>query len=396
VQTSDFHYELPPDLIAQHPAQRRDESRLLVLQRSSGEIAHRRFPDLLHYLRAGEVLILNNSKVIPARLRGSNARTGGEFELLLVEENDSNDWWAMIRPGKRARVGTKINLHDLNGASTGITAIVLAVNEEGHRRIQFTGTKDILDNLPRLGEIPLPPYIKRSSRADLAEDLERYQTIYAQPRGSVAAPTAGLHFTPELLERIRAIGVRICYVTLHVGLATFAPVKTDHIEQHVMHEERYQIPADTAAAINEAKSNGRRVVAVGTTSARVLESQAKANEIASSEEATFSSPFPLNGEKAGVRGKTLPVSSNLEGSVNSTIIPGSGKTKIFIYPPYQFRIVDALLTNFHLPSSTLLMLVSAFASPGKTRGRDLVLSAYREAIRVRYRFFSYGDAMFVE
>jgi S-adenosylmethionine:tRNA ribosyltransferase-isomerase len=357
VRTSEFEYQLPAELIAQHPTPRRDDSRLLVVQRNSGQVSHRRFPDLLEYLRNGDLVVLNNSKVIPARLRGLNARSGGEFELLLLEENSTNDWWAMMRPGKRARLDTKINLRDHSGATGNISGTVIDTNEEGHRRLKFSGTPNILEELPRLGEIPLPPYIKRESQTEWAQDTERYQTIYAEPRGSVAAPTAGLHFTPELLERIRAGGIRVCSVTLHVGLGTFAPVKTERLEQHVMHSERYEIPPDTAVAINEAKLKGHRVIAVGTTSLRVLESAPRA-------------------EKG--------------------ILPGAGTTNLFIHPPYQFKVVDALLTNFHLPCSTLLVLVGAFAAPGETRGRDVVLSAYREAIRERYRFFSYGDAMFLE
>jgi S-adenosylmethionine:tRNA ribosyltransferase-isomerase len=352
VRTSDFDFALPPELIAQHPASRRDQSRLLVLERSSGNILHRTFPDLLAYLRGGDVLVLNDSKVIPARLRGVNARTGGKFELLLLHQNAVNEFWAMIKPGKRAHIDTEINLYSGPDTLTGITATVLAKNDEGHVRVKFSGTPDIRDDLDRIGEIPLPPYIERSTQ--LPEDRERYQTVYAQARGSVAAPTAGLHFTPDLLERIKALGVRVCYVTLHVGLGTFAPVKAEDLADHRMHEEAYEIPAETAATINEAKDTKQRVIAVGTTSVRVLESAA---------------------------------------TKSNRIVAGSGATNIFIYPPCEFRIVDALLTNFHLPRSTLIMLVSAFAAPGETRGRELVLGAYRQAVRERYRFFSYGDAM---
>src|SRR4051812_34279305 len=271
VRTSEFHFELPPELLAQSPAPCRDQSRLLVVQRATGELSHRRFPELLDYLRPGDVLVLNNSKVIPARLRGVNACTGGEFELLLLEENAVNDWWAMMRPGKRARIDTKINITDRAGAPANIVATVIDTNEEGHRRLQFSGSANLLDDLPRLGEIPLPHYIKREKGSESGNDSLRYQTVYAQPRGSVAAPTAGLHFTEELLECIRSLGVRVCEVTLHVGAGTFTPVKADRIEEHVMHAERYDIPLATAATINEAKSRGDRVIAVGTTSLRVLE-----------------------------------------------------------------------------------------------------------------------------
>jgi S-adenosylmethionine:tRNA ribosyltransferase-isomerase len=356
MRTADFHYDLPPELIAQHPASKRDESRLLVLHRDTFRVEHKKFLDVLHFLRAGDVLVLNNSRVLPARLRGVNARTGGKFELLLLEENAGNDWWGMLRPGKNARIGTKINLHDTNDQQYEISATVAEVNNEGHRRLNFSGTKNIRDELDRLGEIPLPPYIRRDGQ--LPEDKERYQTVFAKAVGSVAAPTAGLHFTPEILEKIRARGVKICFVTLHVGLGTFAPVKTETLDAHKMHEERFEIGEETVRAVNEAKNLGHRVIAIGTTTVRVLESVAA-----------------QNGGKLNVH---------------------NGKTRIFIYPPFRFKIVDMLLTNFHLPCSTLLMLVSAFAAPGeKKRGRELILSAYANAVRERYRFFSYGDAMLI-
>jgi S-adenosylmethionine:tRNA ribosyltransferase-isomerase len=356
MRTADFHYELPPELIAQHPPSKRDESRLLVLDRNDSRIEHRKFPDVLDFLRAGDVLVLNNSRVIPARLRGVNARTGGKFELLLLEENAANDWRAMLRPGKSARFGTQINLQDATGKPVEILATVTEVNAEGHRRLNFSGGKNIRDELDRLGEIPLPPYIRRDDQSP--EEKERYQTIFAKTAGSVAAPTAGLHFTPEILEKIRARGVKICFVTLHVGLGTFAPVKTETLDAHKMHEERFEIGEETVCAVNEAKISGNRVIAIGTTTVRVLESVAA-----------------QNGGKLNVY---------------------NGKTHIFIYPPFHFKIVDVLLTNFHLPRSTLLMLVSAFAAPGeKNRGRELILSTYAEAVRERYRFFSYGDAMLI-
>jgi S-adenosylmethionine:tRNA ribosyltransferase-isomerase len=283
------------------------------------------------------------------RLRGTNPKTGGAFLLLLLEEKALNDWWAMIKPGKRAQVGAQIRIGSL-------TATVTDINAEGHRRLRFTGVENILTALDELGEMPLPPYIKRAAGGQ-RQDVTRYQTVFAQPPGSVAAPTAGLHFTEALLEKIRARGVKICFVTLHVGLGTFSPVKADTLAAHVMHEERFELGDETAHTINEAKRSGHRVVAVGTTSVRVLESAAAQNP----------------GELVAIR----------------------GRTRIFIHPPYEFKIVDALLTNFHLPCSTLLMLVSAFASPGATGGREMILAAYAEAVRERYRFFSYGDAMLI-
>jgi len=355
LRTVDFDFELPPDLIAQIPIGERDKSRLLVLHRCNGRIEHRGFGSLLEYLQPGDVLVLNDSRVICARLRGTNSRTGGEFEVLLLQENVTNDWWAMLRPGKRGRVGTEILFRAGGSARSGMSAVVIEVNQEGHRRLRFSGAPHILDELEHLGEVPLPPYIRRRGTRWRAQDRERYQTVYAQLPGSIAAPTAGLHFTHQLLNRLRSRGVRVCFLTLHVGLGTFAPVKTETIEAHTMHEERYSLREETANSIREAKRAGKRVIAVGTTTLRVLES--------------------IAAENAGA------------------LVAGSGRTRIFIYPPYDFKIVDSLVTNFHLPRSTLLMLVSAFAAPNEVHGRETVLSAYAEAIGERYRFFSYGDAM---
>jgi S-adenosylmethionine:tRNA ribosyltransferase-isomerase len=390
MRTADFDYSLPPELIAQQPAAQRDQSRLLILHRGSGSIEHKDFRDILEYIRPGDVLVLNNSRVIPARLRGLNEKTGGQFEILLLEENAPNDWWAMLRPGKRARVGTQIrilrssrrerslnlpelgraprtsniehptsNVEDLQGArfTIPITATVIDTNAEGHRHLQFSGTPDILTNLDELGEIPLPPYIARDHGTSLENDKSRYQTVFANPFGSVAAPTAGLHFTESILKEIRERGAFVQFVTLHVGLGTFAPVKAENLSEHIMHEERFEITRETAQVINAAKSEGRRIIAVGTTSVRTLESVARKH--------------------------------------NGKIIEGRGRTNIFIHPPAEFKIVDTLLTNFHLPCSTLLMLVSAFAKPGTTAGREMILVTYAEAIRERYRFFSYGDAMLI-
>ena len=355
MRASDFDYFLPPELIAQTPAPERDQSRLLVLERKSGKISHRHFFEILEFFSASDLLVLNNSRVIPARLHGVNAKSGGQFQILLLDENSTNDWWAMMRPGKRALSGTKILLLDKNKNRTPFEAVVTATNEEGHRRLRFDGTENISRELESLGEIPLPPYIVRTLPRE--EDRERYQTIFAQTSGSVAAPTAGLHFTEALLKKLHERGVEICYVTLHVGFGTFAPVKVETLSEHHMHEERFEVSAKTAAAIAKAKLEKRRVIAVGTTTMRVLESVAEKN--------------------------------------SGAIMAGAGRTKIFIHPPHEFKIVDALLTNFHLPRSTLLMLVSAFATPGESRGRELILAAYAEAIRERYRFFSYGDAMLV-
>ncbi len=355
MRTADFDYPLPPELIAQRPAPRRDAARLLVLERRTGGLEHRRFPELLAYLRAGEVLVLNDSRVIPARLRARKPPGGGAVEVLLCEEAAPNDWWVMLRPGKRVRTGTHLEFCPArSGTGPRLTATVREKNAEGLYRLVFEGA-DVRAALEDFGEVPLPPYIERAG-TPWPEDRERYQTVYARQPGSVAAPTAGLHFTAELLEAIRARGVAVHSVTLHVGPGTFAPVKAARVEDHVMHEEVYELPEATAAAVNAARAAGRRVVAVGTTSVRVLESAAA----------------------------TAP---------NGRLAPGRGRTRLFIYPPYRFRVVDALLTNFHLPESTLLMLVCAFAAPGETTGRERVLRAYAEAVRERYRFFSYGDAM---
>jgi len=355
--TADFDYFLPTELIAQVPTPRRDASRLLVFQRPGGQIQHCRFPDLAELLKPGDVLVLNDSRVIPARLRGMNSRTGGQFEILLVEENSTNDWWAMMRPGKRARVGTRIEIRNLRGKNSGQHAVVTGTNAEGHRRVVFEGTADIIGELPALGEIPLPPYINRTGPANREEDRLRYQTVYADSAGSIAAPTAGLHFTEELLQRLQQRSVGVARVTLHVGPGTFAPVKSETIQGHTMHEERYWLPAETVGQIETARAAGGRVVAVGTTTLRVLESVAAAN--------------------------------------SGRLVPGAGRTGLFIYPPGTFHYVDALLTNFHLPKSTLLMLVCAFASPGSVEGRERMLAAYAEAVREHYRFFSYGDAMLI-
>lgn len=352
VRVADFDYELPLERIAQQPADRRDASRLLVLDRATGRVDHRRFTDLPVHLRPGDLLILNDSRVIPARLRGRKPGSGGAIEVLLAEQNARNDWWTLVRPGRRLRPGARL---EFGPAANPLTAEVLDKNAEGHCRLRFDGEPDLLERLDELGEVPLPPYIARPARPSEL-DRERYQTVYARPPGSVAAPTAGLHFTGPMLEALRNAGVEIATVTLHVGLATFAPVKADQLEDHVMHAESYRVPAGTAERIRQARAERRRVVAVGTTVVRVLESVAAGPG--------------WSGEVAG-------------------------KTRLFIHPPRRFQVVDALITNFHLPRSTLLMLVSAFAAPGEERGRELMLATYAEAVRLEYRFFSYGDAMLI-
>ena len=370
MQTADFDFELPSELVAQTPARERDLSRLLVLHRSSEKIEHRKFRGLLEYLQPDDVLVLNNSRVIPARLRGTNVHTNGQFEILLLEENGVNDWWAMLRPGKRARAGTGIALRDNRGQPCEVLGTVVEKNGEGHRRLKFTGTPNIAGMLEQLGEVPLPPYISRGAGNQFELDRERYQTTFAKPPGSVAAPTAGLHFTEELLHEIRSHGVRVCFLTLHVGLGTFAPVKTETLAAHRMHEERFELSEETACVINGAKRAGHRIIAVGTTTVRVLETLATSSLHHS-------------------------ITPSLHQPCTFQVVARAGKTRIFIHPPYEFKIVDALLTNFHLPRSTLLMLVSAFAATNETRGRELILSTYAKAIHQGYRFFSYGDAMLV-
>ena len=339
MKKSDFYFDLPEELIAQTPLQKRDSSRLLCLDKTTGETAHHSFFELTDFLREGDCMVLNNSRVLPARLIGCRS-TGGSVELVLLRDLGGNRWECLSRPGRKTKPGTEL----LFGEGE-LRAVVEDVCEGGNRIVRFEYEGIFLEVLERLGKMPLPPYIK----AEL-EDSERYQTVYSKELGSAAAPTAGLHFTPELLEKIAAMGVKICFVTLHVGLGTFRPVKEDEIEDHAMHSEFCIIPEETAAAVTEAKMQGRRVIAVGTTSCRTLESFSEAD---------------------------------------GTLKAGSGWTNIFIYPGYKFKCVDALITNFHLPESTLIMLVSALA------GRENVLNAYKTAVENRYRFFSFGDAMFI-
>ena len=337
---SDFNYELPEELIAQTPVEPRDSSRLMAIDRSTGEISHRHFYDIADYLNPGDVLVINQTRVIPARLYGVKEGTGGAIEFLLLRRLNLTDWEVILKPGKKAKPGARFVFG--NGE---LVAEILTISEDGGRTVRFFYEGVFEDVLDRLGQMPLPPYIHEK-----LEDKTRYQTVYAKVDGSAAAPTAGLHFTPELLEKIQAKGVNIGYVTLHVGLGTFRPVKEDDIEQHDMHSEYCVIPPETATLINETKARGGRVICVGTTSCRTLESWAQED-------------------------------GHME--------PSAGWTSIYIYPGYRFKVMDALVTNFHLPQSTLIMLVSALA------GREHVLHAYEEAVKERYRFFSFGDAMFV-
>ena len=341
MKRSAFFYDLPKELIAQEPIEPRDHSRLLVLDRADQSLSDRRFFDLPDYLNPGDCLILNDSRVLPARLYGKRRQTGAAVELLLLTAKGNDTWEALAGPGRRAKPGDTLVFGD--GL---LEAEVLDVVNEGNRLVKFRYDGHFYELLERIGQMPLPPYITKH-----LDDQERYQTVYAREQGSAAAPTAGLHFTPELLDRIREKGVGVGFVTLHVGLGTFRPVKADEIEDHHMHAEHYELSPETAALINRTRENGKRVIAVGTTSCRTLESV---------------------------------------GVVNGKVEPAEGWTDIFIYPGYRFQVIDGLLTNFHLPESTLLMLVSAFA------GYDYTREAYRHAVEERYRFFSFGDAMLIQ
>lgn len=338
---SDFYFDLPEELIAQDPLEDRSSSRLLVLDKNTGDVEHHTFRDILDYLNEGDCLVINNTKVIPARLMGEREGTGASIEVLLLKRKENDVWETLVKPGKKAKIGTKISFG--NGLLIGE---VIDIVEEGNRLIQFHYDGIFEEILDQLGQMPLPPYITHQ-----LQDKNRYQTVYAKHDGSAAAPTAGLHFTPELLEAVKAKGVEIAEVTLHVGLGTFRPVKEDNLLNHHMHSEFYNIEQSEADKINKAKAEGKRVISVGTTSTRTLESAAD--------------------EKGMLKAC-------------------SGWTEIFIYPGYQFKVIDALITNFHLPESTLVMLVSALA------GREHVLAAYAQAVEEKYRFFSFGDAMFIQ
>ena len=340
LKKSDFYFDLPEELIAQDPLEDRSSSRLLVLDKDTGKMEHHVFKDILDFLHEGDCLVLNNTKVIPARLMGVKADTGATIEVLLLKRRENDIWETLVKPGKKARPGAVISFGD--GILTGK---VLDIVEEGNRLIQFSYEGIFEEVLDRLGEMPLPPYITHK-----LQDKNRYQTVYAKYEGSAAAPTAGLHFTKELLAKVEEKGVKIAYVTLHVGLGTFRPVKEENVLEHHMHSEFYQVTPEAAELINSTKAAGGRVICVGTTSCRTIESAA-----------------------------------NEEGKV----IPGCDNTEIFIYPGYRFKVLDNLITNFHLPESTLIMLVSALA------GKEHVLAAYKTAIDMKYRFFSFGDAMFI-
>lgn len=341
MRTADFYYDLPEELIAQDPLLDRSSSRLMHLDKKTGEIQHTDFKHIVNYLKPGDCLVINDTRVIPARLYGSKVGTDAGIEILLLKRKENNIWETSVKPGKKAKPGTKISFGD--GLLIGE---VLDIVEEGNRLIQFTYDGIFEEILDQLGEMPLPPYITHK-----LQDKERYQTVYAKNEGSAAAPTAGLHFTKELLQQIQDMGVKIAHVTLHVGLGTFRPVKVDDVENHHMHSEFYVVEEDQAKLINDTKKNGGRVISVGTTSCRTLESATDENGILQAK---------------------------------------SGWTEIFIYPGYKFKMIDALITNFHLPESTLLMLVSALA------GKEHIMKAYEEAVKERYRFFSFGDAMMIE
>ncbi|KMT21261.1 tRNA preQ1(34) S-adenosylmethionine ribosyltransferase-isomerase QueA [Clostridium cylindrosporum] len=341
MKVSDFYFDLPEELIAQEPLEERDNSRLLVLDKNTGEINHRRFKDILEYLKEGDTLVLNNSRVIPARLFGIKKETGAKIEFVLLKRVDKDKWETLVKPGKKAKPGTEFVFG--NGE---LECKVLETTEIGGRIIEFKYEGIFEEVLDKLGQMPLPPYITKQ-----LEDKERYQTVYSKINGSAAAPTAGLHFTKELMEKIKEKGVNIAYVTLHVGLGTFRPVKVEDINEHIMHSEFYSIDKENADIINNTKRQGKRVITVGTTSTRTLETV---------------------------------------GDENGFIKECSGWTDIFIYPGYKFKVVDNLITNFHLPESTLIMLVSTLA------GQENTMNAYKEAVEEKYRFFSFGDAMFIK
>ena len=341
MKTDDFDFYLPDELIAQHPIEKRDSSRMMVVDRNTGDIEHKHFSDIIDYLKEGDVLVLNDTKVMPARLFGEKIDTKAHIEVLLLKKHDGDNWECLVKPAKRVKIGTVISFgNDL------LKAKCIGVGEEGIREFQFIYEGIFYEILDKLGTMPLPPYIKEK-----LEDKDRYQTVYAKNIGSAAAPTAGLHFTKELLEKIKAKNIKICYITLHVGLGTFRPVSVTEVTKHKMHSEFYSMSSSVASILNEAKKDKRRIIAVGTTTTRTLE--------------TIMSKY-------------------------NKFTECSGWTDIFIYPGYQFKGIDALITNFHLPKSTLLMLVSAFSS------KDIMLSAYKEAVLEKYRFFSFGDSMFIK
>ena len=349
MNVSDFDYELPLELIAQRPAERRDSCRLLVVHRNTGALEHRVFSDILEYLKPGDCLVFNDSKVIPARLFGTRRGTGAKVEFLLSKRIEGNTWETLVKPGRRCKTGDIIDFEE------GLSAEIKGYSEDGTRIAEFSCDGPLMDVLDRIGRMPLPPYIERESDES---DKENYQNVYAKEEGSVACATAGLHWTPELIKAAESMGVKTAYVTLHVGIGTFRPVKVDRVEDHHMHFESYSVSEEAAQTINETKAAGGRIICVGTTACRTLESAAVSE-------------------------------AGQDGTEHWRLASGSSSTGIFIYPGYQFKLVDCLITNFHLPKSTLLMLVSALAD------RDLMLKAYHTAVEERYRFFSYGDAMLI-
>ncbi len=357
LKLKEFDYALPNHLIAREPVAVRDQSRLLILDREKKSLRHRRFSELETLLRPDDVLVLNDSKVIPARLRGKKSEGRKAIEILLLEEKAQNLWWGMLKPGKQMPAGSTATISAPNGLESPIRMEVQEKHPNGRCLIRFRGTENILEDLNAYGEAPLPPYIGAANRRSY-DDANRYQTVYAQHQGSVAAPTAGLHFSETLLKNLQKKGISLIPVTLHVGFGTFAPVKANRIADHLMHEETFELSAVSASTLTKAKAQGRRIVAVGTTSVRVLETVAAANQ----------------------------------GNLRSQ----QGRTNLFLYPPCEFRFVDALITNFHLPKSSLLMLVSAFAAPKQLSGIELIRQAYTQAIHQNYRFFSYGDAMLIQ
>ncbi len=354
---SDFNYDLPEELIAQTPAEPRDSSRLMAIDRATGKITHDRFYNICNYLRPGDLLVMNDSKVFPARIYGTKRGTGVPAEFLLLKRLSLTDWETLVRPGRRLKPGAAVDFPE------GLSAEILDTLEDGNRLVRFTFTGDFFDILDRIGQMPLPPYI-----TEKLEDKDRYNTIYCRETGSAAAPTAGLHFTDRVFRSIEEKGVDTAYVTLHVGLGTFRPVKEDNILDHKMHVEHYSVPEITAEKIRRCKANGGRVIAVGTTSCRTLESAAEVRP-------ELFAPTPADKGTAPLTGSQEPILTQ--------------DTGIFIYPGYEFRVIDGLITNFHLPESTLIMLVSAFL------GRERTLSAYETAVKERYRFFSFGDCMYI-
>jgi S-adenosylmethionine:tRNA ribosyltransferase-isomerase len=382
MRTSDFDYDLPPEYIAQKPVEPRDSARLLVLDRATGEIQHRIFRDIGEYLRPGDLLIANESRVLHARLHARKIPTGGQVELLLLSRQDERTWETLVK-GRRTPVGTRLALYrrDAEHEPPAIEGEIVAWTDSGGRLIRWERPVEPL--LDELGTVPLPPYI----RGPIA-DPERYQTVYARSEGSVAAPTAGLHFTPDLLFSLREKGIQLAFVDLEIGLDTFRPVESDTVEKHHIHTERCVLRPEVARQVNQAKLESRRVIAVGTTSVRVLETAARVGDVP---------PPRLMTEPCEAAGKPAP---GQEGRFCpwQTVAAFAGPTDLYIHPPFRFRVVDALITNFHLPRSSLLMLVSAFAAhggPGGTSGRELILNAYEEAKRTGYRFFSFGDAMLI-